>query len=294
MTETDVLAQAFQSQRARLRSVAYRMLGSLAEADDAVQETWLKASRSGAEGVDNLGAWLTTVVSRVCLDQLRARRARREESLEIHVPDPVIAELDVVDPEAEALMADTVGLALLVVLEQLTPAERVAFVLHDFFDLPFGEIAAILGRSPVATRQLASRARRRVSAGARVGETDVGRQRAVVDAFLAASRGGSFEELAAVLAPDVVLRVDLGPGHPTRAVVGREAVARQALMFSHHAPHTRAALVNGALGIITTPDGRLFSVMGITVVAGRVAEMTILADPERIARLELRSAGGSA
>jgi RNA polymerase sigma factor (sigma-70 family) len=227
MAERDWLADRFEEQRTNLRAVAYRMLGSLAEADDAVQEAWLRLSRSDTSGVENLGGWLTTVVGRVCLDMLRARRSRREESLGAHVPDPIVSPEDGVHPEHEALLADSVGLALLVVLETLSPAERLAFVLHDMFDVPFDEIGAIVGRSPAAARQLASRARRRVKGAAPIPDADLGRQREVVGAFLAAARGGDFDALLAVLDPDVVLRADAGgvPAGVSRVIRGAPAVA---------------------------------------------------------------------
>src|SRR5205085_1122623 len=236
MAEHDWLAERFEEHRAHLRAVAYRMLGSLGEADDAVQETWLRLSRSDTSSVENLGAWLTTVVARVCLNMLRSRASRREESLDVHVPEPIVSRADGIDPEHEALLADSVGLALLVVLEMLAPAERLAFVLHDMFAMPFDEIAPIVGRSPTAARQLASRARRRVQA-APVPETDLSRQREVVDAFFAAARGGDFDALVAVLDPDVVLRADAGvAGLGGSAVVrGASAVAARAITFAQPA-----------------------------------------------------------
>src|SRR5580704_16590803 len=258
MAEPDRLAESFEQNRTRLRAVAYRMLGSFAEADDAVQEAWLRLSRSDADGVDNLSAWLTTVVARVCLNALRARNTRREEPIGVHVPDPVISRADGTSPEDEALLADSVGLALLVVLETLTPAERLAFVLHDMFDLPFDEIAPIVGRSPATARQLASRARRRVrGADAPAPDPDTGRQREVVDAFFAAARHGDFDALVAVLDPDVVLRVDGGTGlaEASARVRGAAAVAGQALMFNQPAAAVQAALVNGAAGAVVTVGG---------------------------------------
>ena len=289
------LAERFEEHRARLRAVAYRMLGSTSEAEDAVQEAWLRLVRSGADGVENLGGWLTTVVARVCLNMLRSRRSRREESLEgpfgeplgARVPDPIVGRADGHAPEHEALLADSVGLALLVVLETLSPAERLAFVLHDTFGVPFGEIAPIVGRSPAAARQLASRARRRVRGAAPSPDADLGRQREVVDAFLAASRDGDFDALLAVLDPDVVLRADYGAAGASRMVRGARAVAGQALAFSQFAPFARPALVNGAAGLVTAPGGRALSVMGFTVRRGKVAEIDILADPERLGRLDL-------
>jgi RNA polymerase sigma-70 factor (ECF subfamily) len=291
------LAERFEGHRARLRAVAYRMLGSTGEADDAVQEAWLRLSRSGAEGIENLGGWLTTVVARVCLNMLRSRKSRREEGLEgprgeplgARVPDPVVGRPDGSDPEREALLADSVGLALLVVLETLSPAERLAFVLHDTFGVPFAEIAPMVGRSPAAARQLASRARRRVRGAAPTPETDLARQREVVDAFLAASRGGDFEALLAVLDPEVVLRADDGAAGASRLVRGARAVAGQALTYSRLAPFSRPALVNGAAGTVTAPGGVPFAVMSFTVAGGKIVEIDILADPERLSRLDLRA-----
>ncbi|WP_260635324.1 RNA polymerase sigma factor SigJ [Streptomyces angustmyceticus] len=283
------LAERFEEHRGHLRAVAYRMLGSVSEADDAVQEAWLRLSRSGADGVANLGGWLTTVVGRVCLDQLRTRTARREDPLGVRVPEPVVSPADAAGPEQEALLADSVGLALLVVLETLTPAERLAFVLHDLFAVPFDEIAPLVGRTPVAARQLASRARRRVQGTAPAADTDRARQREVVDAFLAASRGGDFEALLAVLDPDVVLRADAGdaPEGVSKLVRGARAVVEQALAFSRVAAFARPALVNGAPGLVTARGGRPFSVMGFTVAHGRIVEINILADPARLSGLDL-------
>ena len=288
MDEHDWLAERFEEHRAHLRAVAYRMLGSLSEADDAVQEAWLRLSRSDTSGVENLGGWLTTVVARVCLNMLRSRNSRREEPLGAHVPDPVASRADGVDPEHEALLADSVGLALLVVLETLAPAERVAFVLHDMFAVPFDEIAAIVGRSPTAARQLASRARHRVQ-GATVPDADLSRQRAVVDAFLAASRGGDFAALLALLDPDVVLRADLGavPAGASRVVRGARAVAEGALTFSGSARFARPALVNGAAGIVVAPRGRLVVVLGFTVMRGKIVEIDVVADSARLRQLDL-------
>jgi RNA polymerase sigma-70 factor (ECF subfamily) len=297
MTESDALAEGFEQNRTRLRAVAYRMLGSLAEADDAVQETWLRLSRSDASGVDNLGAWLTTIVARVSLNVLRSRRAHREEPMGVHVPDPVISPADGTNPEEQALLADSVGLALQVVLDTLTPAERLAFVLHDLFDLPFDEIAPIVGRSAATARQLASRARRRVrGAEAHAPDPDTGRQRKVVDAFFAAARRGDFDALVAVLDPDVVLRVDGGTGLPEASarVRGAAAVAGQALMFNQPAAAVQAALVNGAAGAVVTVGGQPFAVMAFTVSRGRIAEIDILADPERLRRAGLAVFGGPA
>ncbi|MCX4634819.1 sigma-70 family RNA polymerase sigma factor [Streptomyces sp. RPA4-5] len=288
MNDHEWLAERFEENRSRLRAVAYRMLGSLSEADDAVQEAWLRLSRTGGDEVQNLGGWLTTVVGRVCLDQLRMRKARREDSLEVHVPEPVVSRLDTVDPEQEALLADSVGLALLVVLETLTPAERLAFVLHDMFAVPFDEVAPLVDRTPAAARQLASRARRRVQ-GAPAPDTDLGRQREVVDAFLAASRGGDFEGLLAVLDPNVVLRADAGgaPDGLSKLVRGARAVVEQALTFSRFAPFARPALVNGTPGLVTAQGGQPLAVMGFALAHGKIVEINILADLARLSRLDL-------
>jgi len=265
--------------------VAYRMLGSLSEADDAVQEAWLRLARSDTSAVANLGGWLTTVVSRVCLDILRTRRSRREESLDTHVPDPIVASVDP-GPEQEAELADSVGLALLVVLETLTPAERLAFVLHDMFGVPFDEIAPIVGRTPNTTTQLASRARRRVR-GAALPDADLPAQRKVLDAFMAAARSGDFDALVAVLDPDVVLRVDLGSSGPSRLLRGAAAVAGQAMLFSHNEAIARPVVINGAAGMLSMPGGQLYAVFCPIVRGGRIVEINILADPERIAQLDL-------
>jgi RNA polymerase sigma factor (sigma-70 family) len=282
------LAQRFEEHRTHLRAVAYRMTGSLSEADDAVQEAWLRLSRSDAEEIENLGGWLTTVVARVSLNILRSRRRRREEPLGPHVPDPIVERADGTDPEHEALLADSVGLALLVVLETLTPAERLAFVLHDMFSVPFEEIGRMLERSPEAARQLASRARRRVSGAAPPPDANLDRQREVIDAFQAAARGGDFDALVAVLDPDVVLRADAGalPGL-SREVRGAEAVASRALMFSRTGLDIHPAIVNGAAGVVATRDGKPFSVMASTIRGGKIAEIDILADPERLEALDL-------
>ncbi|MFH9966188.1 RNA polymerase sigma factor SigJ [Streptomyces mirabilis] len=286
------LADRFQEHRGRLRAVAYRMLGSLSEADDAVQEVWLKLGRTDVGEIRNLASWLTTVVGRVCLDLLRTRAARREEPLDTYVPDPLVSPLERIDPEQEVLLADSVGLALLVVLETLEPAERLAFVLHDMFAVPFDDIAPVVGRSSAATRQLASRARRRVrGAAAPEPELDPARQKLVLDAFLAASRAGDFEALVSVLHPDVVLRVDsgvlVGGAAASKVVHGATGVAQQALMFRQFAEFSRLALVNGAVGVVTAPEGRPLSVMGVTITDGRVVEMYILADPARLSDLAL-------
>src|SRR5215211_3553884 len=289
MSDQDWLTERFEAHRGHLRGVAYRMLGSLAEADDAVQEGWLRLSRSDTSDVENLRAWLTTVVARVCLNVLRSRRTRREEPLGVHVPDPVVSPADGTQPEHEALLADSVGLALLVVLETLAPAERLAFVLHDMFAVPFEEIAALVDRSPAATRQLASRARRRVQGQAPVPDPDLAGQRRVVDAFFAAARDGDFEALVAVLDPDVVLRADRGgvPAGASREVRGAQYVAEQALTFSRFAPFVRPARVNAAAGVVVFQRGRPFSVMGFTVTRGKIVEIDILADSVRLRQLDL-------
>jgi RNA polymerase sigma-70 factor (ECF subfamily) len=281
------LAQQFEQQRPRLRAVAYRMLGSLSEADDAVQDAWLRLSRADTSGVENLGAWLTTVVARVALNMLRARSTRQEQPLDVHVPDPIVDPADGTDPEHEALLADSVGLALLVVLETLTPPERLAFVLHDMFGVPFEQIATVLERTPEATRQLASRARRRVRGSAPAPDSDLTAQWEVVEAFLAAAREGDFEGLLAVLDPDVVLHADAGVTGLSRHVEGAEAVAGQARMFSRLGLTHRRALINGAAGMVALREGRPFSVMGCTVKDGKIVEMDILADPDRLAQFDL-------
>ncbi|GAB3974472.1 RNA polymerase sigma factor SigJ [Actinoallomurus acanthiterrae] len=290
MDEDEFLAGRFEEHRTHLRAVAYRMLGSLAEADDAVQEAWLKLSRADIGDVENLGGWLTTVVGRVCLDMLRTRGSRREESLEARLPDPVVGPAEGIDPEQQALVADSVGLALLVVLQSLGPAERLAFVLHDMFAVPFEEIAPIVGRSPAAARQLASRARRRVQGAAPVPDPDLTRQREVVDAFLAAARGGDLDALVAVLHPDVVLRTDRGAVPGGRAELrGVRDVSGQMATFHRFAGSyaTRSALVNGAAGVVSLDDGRPMSVLSFTITNGLIAAIDILADPERLARLDV-------
>jgi RNA polymerase sigma factor (sigma-70 family) len=285
--ERDWLAERFEEHRTRLRAVAYRMLGSLSEADDAVQEAWLRLSRTDTSEVENLGGWLTTVVARVSLNMLRSRDVRREEPLSVRVPDPIVDRADGTDPEHEALLADSVGLALLVVLETLTPPERLAFVLHDIFAMPFDEIAPIVDRSPEAARQLASRARRRVQGENTVPDADLATQRKVVDAFLAAAREGDFAGLLAVLDPDVVLRADLGADGGSRELRGARAVAGQALFYTRLGLVTKPALVNGALGAVSSRDGEPFAVGGYTIKGGRIVEIDILADPERLSRLDL-------
>lgn len=276
------LVDDFEEHRPRLRAVAYRMLGSLAEADDAVQDAWVRASRAGTGDVENVGAWLTTIVARVCLNMLRARSVRRHDPLDASLPDPILSPEGALGPEDEAVLADSVGLALQVVIDTLAPAERVAFVLHDMFDLPFDEIATMVGRSPQAARQLASRARRRVR-GTEPPEPDLARQRAVVDAFYAAGRAGDFDALLAVLHPDVVLRGELGTRHTL--VRGADAVASQARLGARLGAEVHPVLVNGAAGAVTTVDGRPFSVMAFTVVDGRIVEIDVIAGPERVAPL---------
>jgi RNA polymerase sigma factor (sigma-70 family) len=289
MDEHEFLAQHFEEHRTRLRAVAYRMLGSLSEADDAVQETWLRLSRIDADEVENLGGWLTTVVSRVSLNMLRSRRTRSEQPLDVRMPEPIVDRADGTDPEHEALLADSVGLALLVVLETLNPAERLAFVLHDMFAVPFDEIAPIVDRSPDAARQLASRARRRVQGEPAIPDADLGTQREVLDAFLAAAREGDFEALLEVLDPDVVLRADGGAVAlgASRLVRGAANVARQASAFSQLDIEVRPALVNGAVGTVNLRDGRPFSIAGFTIRNRRIVEMDIVADPEQLSRLDL-------
>ncbi|MFI9600237.1 RNA polymerase sigma factor SigJ [Streptomyces sp. NPDC052043] len=298
MADEEVLARNFEEHRGQLRAVAYRMLGSVPEAEDAVQETWLKLTRTDTGAIRNLGAWLTTVTGRVCLDLLRARRARREEpiddTLDTFVPDPVIRSLTPTDPEQEAVRADSVGLALLVVLETLRPDERLAFVLHDLFAVPFDDIAPIVERGAAATRQLVSRARRRVQGATPSAEADLARQKQVLDAFLAASRGGDFEALVAVLHPDVVLRVDSGVlargAAASKVVHGARTVAAQALTFSQYAGTARLVLVNGSVGMANAPEDGPPSVMGVVVADGRITHMYILADPERLGHLDLAAA----
>ncbi|HEX3513755.1 MAG TPA: sigma-70 family RNA polymerase sigma factor [Trebonia sp.] len=292
MEDDQWLVSHFEQHRPHLRAVAYRMLGSLAEADDAVQDTWLRLSRSGTEGVENLGGWLTTIVARVCLNMLRSRRRRREEPLAVHVPDPVISPDGKSQPEDAALLADSVGLALLVVLDTLTPDERLAFVLHDMFDLPFAQIAAMVGRSPAAAKQLASRARRRVKGAAIPADPDLARQRAVVDAFFSAARLGDFDALVAVLHPGVLLRVDADARHREASLLvqGSAAVARQAvkgfrLMFGGPAAELRPVLVNGSAGVVVTVDGQPFTVIGFTVAGGKIAGIDAIADPGRVRAL---------
>jgi RNA polymerase sigma factor (sigma-70 family) len=290
MADTDWLAERFEQNRTRLRAVAYRMLGSFAEAEDAVQEAWLRASKSDASGVDNIGAWLTTIVARVCLNTLRSRRARREEPMGVHVPDPVLSSANGASPEDEVLLADAVGIALQVVLEMLTPAERLAFVLHDMFGLSFDEIAPVVGRSPATARQLASRARRRVrGADVQTPDADIAGQREVVEAFFAAAHRGDLDALVAVLDPDVVVRTDCGPAFAEFAGVRRGAadVARQTLAIANPAVPKLPVLVNGAAGVAVIVDGQLFAVLGFTVSHGKVVEVNAILDPDRLSALDL-------
>jgi RNA polymerase sigma factor (sigma-70 family) len=284
MTQEAWLAGRFEEHRPHLRSVAYRMLGSLSDADDAVQDAWLRASRAGANDVDNVGGWLTTIVARVCLNMLRARNRRREESFEEHLPDPVVSRYDELEPEGQALLADSVGLALLVVLDTLTPAERLAFVLHDMFELPFDEVAPMVDRSPEATRQLASRARRRVrGADVPAPDRDLGRQREIVDAFFRAARGGEFDRLVAVLDPDVVGRQDFSDKRPVRVLRGAEAVASRARFIP--GSEWRPAVVNGTAGAVVTVRGRPFAVIGFTVRGDRIVEIDAILGEERVRRI---------
>ena len=289
MNDSEWLADRFEEQRPRLRSVAYRMLGSITEADDALQDAWLRVNRAGADDVDNMSGWLTTIVARVCLNMLRARNRRREEFFEEHLPDPIVSEYGEAQPEEQALLADSVGLALLVVLDTLTPAERLAFVLHDMFELPFDEIAPMVDRTPEATRQLASRARRRVK-GADVSapDPDLARQREVVDAFFAAARGGDFDGLVSVLDPDVVLREDFSVKRPLRVFHGAAAVASRARVGSLPGAEIRPALVNGAAGAVVTVRGRPFAVIGFTVRDGKIVEI----DGDRRSRARPADRGG--
>ncbi|MGY4387140.1 RNA polymerase sigma factor (sigma-70 family) [Streptomyces sp. TE12347] len=283
------LTARFEEHRSHLRAVSYRMLGSLAEAEDAVQEAWLRLDRSDVGEVENLGGWLTTVVSRICLNMLRSRESRREDPMEAYPADPAVDRVDTVDPEQEALLADSVGLALLVVLDRLAPAERLAFVLHDLFAVPFDEIAPMVEKSPAATRQLASRARRRVKGAPLVPEADLTRQRLVVDAFLAATRGGNFDALVTLLHPDVVLRADKAVV-PTAAPIllrGADTVATSAMAAMQRARATAPALVDGVVGLAMAPLGRLFLVLGFTIEDGLITEIDIVAEPERLGALEL-------
>ena len=289
MNDRDWLAERFEQERPQLRRIAYRMLGTVDETDDAVQEAWFRLSSTDDSAIENLGAWLTTVVGRVCLDMLRARRARREDFVGSWLPEPIVAIDQSPTPEEEALIADGVGLALLAVLDTLAPPERLAFILHDMFAMPFDEIATIVGRSPAATRQLASRARRRVQGERATSDVDLDAQRRVVDAFIAASREGDFDGLIALLDPDVILRVDAGEGHPlTKGPVrGAQAVASEAHRWSGMAPLARHAIVNGTAGAIIGRPGRPFAVVGMVVVNGRIAEMDFVLDQAKLARLTI-------
>jgi RNA polymerase sigma factor (sigma-70 family) len=286
MNEPDYLAERFEEHRTRLRSVAYRMLGSLGEVDDAVQEAWLRLSRTDAAGIDNLGGWLTTVVARVCLDMLRSRQSRREDPITPDAPEPVATGTPGRSPEQEALLADSVGLALLVVLDRLAPAERLAFVLHDMFAMPFEEIAPIVGRSAEATRQLASRARRRVRGGADGPGPDLIRQREVVDTFMAAVRAGDFEGLLAVLDPDLVVRADM-PGAPPSEIRGAAIWAKGAVSYGHLARLTTPALINGTVGVVVAPHGRLVRALRFTIADGKITEIEIIGNPARLGELEV-------
>jgi RNA polymerase sigma factor (sigma-70 family) len=287
MDEREFLAEQFEEHRSRLRGVAYRMLGSLSEADDAVQEAWLRLSRADSDEIENMGGWLPTVVARVSLNVLRSREARREESLAGRLPDPLVDRTDGISPEHEALLAESVGLALLVVLETLSPPERLAFVLHDIFAVPFDEIAPIVDRSPDAARQLASRARRRVRAERTVPDADLETQREVIDAFLAAARDGDFDRLVAVLDPDVVLRQDFGPVGGSREIRGAAAVAGQAANYAQIGLDIRPALINGVAGAVAFRHGQPFSIGAVTVRNGKIVELDFLGDPERLRELDL-------
>ena len=287
MNEPDYLAERFETHRTHLRAVAYRMLGSLSEVDDAVQEAWLRLSRADATGIDNLGGWLTTVVARVCLDMLRSRQSRREEPLTPDAPEPVATGTSGSSPEQEALLADSVGLALLVVLDRLTPAERLAFVLHDMFAMPFEEIAPIVGRSAEAARQLASRARRRVRGGAAAPDPNLVPQRDVVEAFLAALRGGDFEGLLAVLDPDLVVRADMRPSGAPSEIRGAAVWAKGAVAYGHLARLTQPALVNGAIGVVVAPRGRLVRALRFTIANGKITEIEVIGNPARLGELDV-------
>lgn len=292
MTDGDAIARAFEAQRPHLRAVAYRMLGSTGEADDAVQEAWLRLSRADAAAIENLGGWLTTVVARICLNLLRSRRSRREQPLDLHVPDPIVDPIDGTDPEHEALLADSVGIAMLMVLETLSPPERLAFVLHDMFGVPFDEIAAIVDRTPDAARQLASRGRRRLRAADPVAEPDFEEQRRVVEAFVAAAREGDFDRLVNVLHPDVVLRADFGPDREATEIHGADAVIAQARTFASMGARGHLVRVNGGVGTVAFLDGELLSVGAMHVRGGRIVEIDFLSDPARLARLDLSWVAG--
>ncbi|MCX4628649.1 sigma-70 family RNA polymerase sigma factor [Streptomyces sp. NBC_01443] len=297
MSEQDALARRFEEYRPHLRAVAYRMLGSISESEDAAQEAWLKLSRSDVTAVENLGGWLTTVVGRVCLDVLRSRTTRREDPLQdqdgyVRLPDPVVTGLAAIDPEQEVLVADSVGIALLVVLETLAPAERLAFVLHDLFAVPFDEIAPVLGRTAASTRQLASRARRRVQGAAPAPDTDLVRTREVVEAFLTASRGGNLDALVDLLDPDVVARSDGGALRPSAIRRGATDVASNAVMFARFAAAAHPVFVNGFPGVLAMAEGKPLSLMAFTVQDGKIVAFDILTDPERLARIDLGSVLG--
>ncbi|MFI1283678.1 sigma-70 family RNA polymerase sigma factor [Streptomyces sp. NPDC020858] len=289
MDESSGLTERFEEHRSHLRAVSYRMLGSLSEADDAVQEAWLRLNRSDTSDVENLGGWLTTVVSRVCLNMLRSRESRREDSMDAYPTDPAVSREDAVDPEQEAVLADSVGLALLVVLDTLAPAERLAFVLHDLFAVPFDEIAPMIEKSPAATRQLASRARRRVKGAPLAPDADLTRRRGVVDAFLAATRGGSFDALVTLLHPDVVLKADpaVGPTPAPILLTGAVTVGKAAMAAMQRAQSTRPALVDGSVGLAMAPLGRLRLVLRFTIEDGLITEIDVVAEPERLGALEL-------
>jgi len=289
MNKNEWWAQQFEENRGHLRAVAYRMLGSASEADDAVQEAWLRLSRSDASAIENLGGWLTTVVARVCLDTLRSRSSRKEDALDVRVSEAAASRQVVSNPEQEVLLANSVGLALLVVLDRLTPAERIAFVLHDMFDLSFDEIASIVGRSPTAARQLASRARRRVQGAGRPSQVDLNQQRHVVDAFLAALRGGDFEGLLAVLDPEVVVRIDENAGAPgaPREIHGAQAWAKGAIAFAQLARSAQPMLVDGTVGLVWAPAGRLSRALRFTITSGKIVRADIIADPARLGALHL-------
>jgi len=293
MSDEQLLAARFEQHRAELRAVAYRMLGSLSDADDAVQEAWLRLSSSADDEIENLGAWLTTVVGRVCLNMLRARTRRREAAMPVHIPDPIVAPEGELDPEHQAILADSVGLALLVVLDALSPDERLAFVMHDMFAVPYKDIAAMIGRSPAATRQLASRAKRRVQGEAPRSDAGLSEQRQIVDAFFAAARDGDFEALVAVLDPDVVLRSDGGARRAgaTFLVRGAAEVASRAMVYASMSPFVLPAIVNGSAGVVVAPRGTAFSVMAFTVRHGKVIAIDSLADPSRLGRLDLAVPG---
>jgi RNA polymerase sigma factor (sigma-70 family) len=299
MDDGQWLAGQFEQYRPHLRAVAYRMLGSLADADDAVQDTWLRLSRPGAEDVENLGGWLTTIVARVCLNMLRSRSRRREEPLTVQVPDPVISLDGKLQPEEEALLADSVGLALLVVLDTLTPDQRLAFVLHDMFELPFTQIAVMIGRSPAAAKQLASRARHRVKGAGIPAAPDLARQREVVDAFFSAARLGDFDALLAVLHPGVLLRIEADAQHPAASMLvrGSSAVAGQAVkgfrqMFGGPAAELHPVLMNGSAGALVTMDGQPFTMMSFTIADGKIAQIDAIADPARVRRLAAAGIAG--